>query len=87
MVGLSSTLPLLVARVGANYQQLAVTADQLAVLADALDARTYLHDPSLQPKKYAGIGNLLYSSARASRQESRPFHAVSWGQSSSFVLL
>src|SRR4051794_36732284 len=36
-------LPLLVPRVGANHQQLAVPADQLAVLADTLDARTHFH--------------------------------------------
>ena len=40
-----STLALLVARVGADHEQLAVAADQLAVLADPLDARSNLHRP------------------------------------------
>src|SRR5260370_13872213 len=36
-------LPLLVARVGANHVNLALPAHQLAVFADALDARSHLH--------------------------------------------
>src|ERR671918_1837576 len=41
--GLPSTLPLLVPRVGADHDHTAVAPDDLALLADLLDARLYLH--------------------------------------------
>src|SRR5579884_3358532 len=43
MVVPRSALALLVARVLADHQQLAVPADQLALLADTLDARSHFH--------------------------------------------
>src|SRR5687767_9905649 len=51
----SLTLALLVARVGADDQELAVPLDQLAVLADPLDRRSHFHGRnSLSSKDFAG---------------------------------
>jgi hypothetical protein len=40
----ASALPLLVTRVLADHQHVAVTADDLALLAHRFDRRSYLHD-------------------------------------------
>jgi hypothetical protein len=41
------TLPLLVARVGANHKQLSLATNELAVFTNALDACANFHGPPL----------------------------------------
>src|SRR4051812_19985021 len=67
-----SALALLVPRVGANDVQPAVPPDQLAVLADALDARPYLHG-SARPK---GIRELFFITRPARGGNTRANHST-----------
>src|SRR5215467_12192263 len=56
------SLPLLVAGVGADHQQLAVAADQLAVLADPLHTRSNLHGAwLLRGRSGRHFGKCVYS--------------------------
>src|SRR5260370_28363482 len=73
-------LPLLVARVGANHVNLALPAHQLAVFADALDARSHLHwTNSRSGSAQAEVTNLRILPAPASPEDQRGVRSAELG--------
>jgi hypothetical protein len=60
------SLTLFMARIGTDDQQLTVPAHQLAILANALNARSHFHDPP--PPNFGRIGNRFYNSRGVGRQ-------------------
>src|SRR5262249_50981787 len=82
-----STLPLLVARIGADHVDLAVAAEDLAVLADSLHTRSDFHQQSIawcddQPRRRPSSWFLkmffIAAGAEFSHYNLRPANSQEW---------
>src|SRR5262245_20102279 len=78
LAGLKLSLALLVAGIGANYIEAAAPTDQLAVLADKLDAGPHLHcpPPPMAPNRQKTESKSICADARTRKGETAAWRRV-----------